>query len=69
MANLLITIDHIRHEQIRPLQQSLKAHIELAHNTNLHISPSVLKDIMRRIQHIENEMLTLVNKEETNGLD
>jgi len=57
-------IDRIRHEQIRPLQQSLKAHIELAHNTTLHISPSVLKDISKRVQLIENEITQLLNKEE-----
>lgn len=60
MTDLIKTIDSIRHEQIRPLQQSLKAHIELAHNTNLHISPSVLKDIAKRVQHIEEEILTLL---------
>jgi hypothetical protein len=57
-------IDHIRHEQIRPLQQSLKAHAELAKNESLHISPSVLKDIGKRVQDIENNILMLLNKEE-----
>lgn len=63
MNDTVEIVGRIRHEIIRPLQQSLKAHIEISHNTNLHISPSVLKDIMRRIQHIENEMLTLLTKE------
>lgn len=60
MNDTLKTIDFIRHEQIRPLQQSLKSHIELAHNSSLHISPSVLKDIAKRVQNIENEILTLL---------
>jgi ADP-dependent phosphofructokinase/glucokinase len=57
-------IDHIRHEQIRPLQQNLKAHIEIAKNENLHISSSVLKDIAKRVQDIENQITSLLNKEE-----
>jgi ADP-dependent phosphofructokinase/glucokinase len=60
MTDLIKTIDHIRHEQIRPLQQSLKAHIEIAHNDNLHISPSVLKDVAKRINEIEQNIMTLV---------
>lgn len=60
MVNIKV-IDHIRHEQIRPLQQSLKAHIEIAYNSSLHISPQVLKDIARRIQEIDNTILTLLN--------
>jgi hypothetical protein len=61
MAETIKIIDHIRHEQIRPLQQSLKAHIEISHNENLHISPSVLKDIAKRVLQIDNELLTLLN--------
>jgi hypothetical protein len=64
MTDIIKTIDFIRHEQIRPLQQSLKAHIELAHNTNLHISPSVLRDISKRISNIENDIMSLLIKEE-----
>ncbi len=63
MSDLVKTIDHIRHEHFRPLQQSLKAHIEIAHNSNLHISPSVLKEIAKRMQLIENEILTLLKEE------
>ena len=57
-------IDHIRHEQIRPLQQSLKAHMELAKNETMHISHTVLKDFAKRLQIIENEILSLIAKEE-----
>jgi hypothetical protein len=57
-------IDHIRHEQIRPLQQSIKAHMELAKNDTMHISHSVLKDLSKRIQDIENEITGLLTKEE-----
>jgi len=64
MTDIIKTIDFIRHEQIRPLQQSLKAHIELAHNANLHISPSVLRDISKRISNIENDIMSLLIKEE-----
>jgi hypothetical protein len=64
MNDLIKTIDFIRHEQIRPLQQSLKAHIELAHNTNLHISPSVLRDISKRISNIEQDIMGLLIKED-----
>jgi len=60
MTDLIKTIDHIRHEQIRPLQQSLKAHIEIAHNVAIHISPSVLKDVAKRLQAIELSIMTLV---------
>ena len=60
MIDKIKTIDYIRHEQIRPLQQSLKAHIEIAHNDNLHISPSVLKDVAKRLQAIESNIMTLV---------
>jgi len=57
-------IDHIRHELIRPLQQSLKAHQEIAKNENLHISSSVIKDISKRILQIDIEILQLLTKEE-----
>ena len=60
MIDQVKVIDHIRHEQIRPLQQSLKAHIEIAHNENLHISPSVLKDVAKRLANIESSIMTLV---------
>ena len=60
MNDILKTIDFIRHEHIRPLLQSLKAHQEIAHNSNLHISPSVLKDIAKRISNIDSQILTLV---------
>lgn len=60
MTELEKTIDLIRHEHFRPMYQSLKAHIELAHNDNLHISPSVLKDISKRLQDIEHNLLTLI---------
>jgi len=59
MIDTIKVIDHIRHEQIRPLLQSLKAHQEIAHNTNLHISPSVLKDVAKRIVEIEQKIITL----------
>jgi len=55
-------IDHIRHEQIHPFQQSIRAHIELAKNEALHISPTVLKDFSKRLQQIENNILLMVNK-------
>jgi hypothetical protein len=60
---LIKTIDFIRHEQIRPMQQSLKAHIELAHNSTLHISPQVLKDVLKRISIIDQEILTLIKED------
>ncbi len=60
MIDTIKIIDYIRHEQIRPLQQSLKAHIEIAHNSNLHISPSVLKDVAKRILEIEQNIMSLV---------
>ena len=60
MADLIKTIDYIRHERLRPLQQSLKAHIEISHNENLHISPSVLKDVSKRLLQIEQDLLTLL---------
>lgn len=60
MTDTIKKIDYIRHEQIRPLQQSLKAHIEIAHNDNLHISPSVLKDVAKRLQLIETSIISLV---------
>lgn len=63
MNDLVKTIDHIRHEHFRPMYQSLKAHIEISHNPNLHISPSVLKDILKRIALIEQNILTLIEKE------
>ena len=53
-------INSIRHDQIHPLLQSLKAHIEISHNSNLHISPSVLKDVAKRIALIETNLLTLL---------
>lgn len=59
MTDLVKTIDFIRHEQIRPLLQSLKAHQEIAHNSNLHISPSVLKDVAKRIIEIEQSIMSL----------
>ena len=62
MNDTLKVIDFIRHEQIRPLQQSLKSHIELAHNSNLHISPSVLKDIAKRVSNIESKILTIIEE-------
>jgi hypothetical protein len=62
MADPVKTIDLIRHEQIRPLQQSLKAHIEIARNSNLHISPSVLKDIAKRVSIIDTTLLTLLEE-------
>lgn len=64
MNDLVKTIDFIRHEHFRPMYQSLKAHIEIAHNANLHISPSVLKDVVKRLTQIEQNILTLVEKEE-----
>jgi hypothetical protein len=57
-------IDHIRHEQIHPLLQSIRAHQELAKNETLHISPSVLKDIAKRVQDIENNIMSILTKEE-----
>ena len=60
MIDKIKTIDYILHEQIRPLQQSLKAHIEIAHNTALHISPSVLKDVAKRLAAIESSVMSLV---------
>jgi hypothetical protein len=60
MSDLIKTIDCIRHEQIRPLMQSLKAHIEIAHNDSLHISPSVLKDVAKRLAGIESSIISLV---------
>jgi len=60
MIDTLKIIDHIRHEQIRPLQQSLAAHIQIAHNDAVHISPSVLKDIAKRINEIEQDIMSLV---------
>ena len=59
----LKVIDSIRHEHFRPLYQSLKAHIEIAHNSSLHISPSVLKDIAKRLNIIETEILLLTKEE------
>ena len=58
---IIKTIDYIRHEQIRPLMQSLKAHTEIAHNDNLHISPSVLKDVAKRLAAIESSVMSLVD--------
>ena len=63
MDKLIETIDAIRHEHFRPMYQSLKSHIEIAHNSNLHISPSVLKDVVKRLQQIENSILTLIKEE------
>jgi hypothetical protein len=60
MIDKIKVIDYIRHSQIHPLQQSLKAHEELAHNNNLHISPSVLKDIAKRLLQIENSVMSLL---------
>ena len=57
-------INQIRHEQIHPFQQSIKAHMELAKNEALHISPTVLKDFAKRLQQIENDILLMINKEE-----
>jgi iron-sulfur cluster repair protein YtfE (RIC family) len=64
MNDLVKTIDHIRHERFRPLYQSLKSHIELSYNSSLHISPGVLKEIGKRLQQIESDMLELITKEE-----
>ena len=63
MIDRIKVIDNLRHEHFRPLYQSLKAHIEIAHNSSLHISPSVLKDIAKRLQQIETELLELTIKE------
>lgn len=60
MPDLVEKVNFIRHDQIHPLLQSLKAHQEIAHNSNLHISPSVLKDIAKRVQIIETNLLTLI---------
>ncbi len=54
-------IDNLRHNHFLPLYQSLKAHTELSYNSSLHISPSVLKDIIKRIQTIEMEVMNLLN--------
>ncbi len=54
-------INDLRHNHFLPLYQSLKAHQELAQNETMHISPSVLKDIIRRIQTIEAEMMNMLN--------
>ena len=54
-------INNLKHNHFLPLYQSLKAHIELAHNNSLHISPAVLKDLARRIQTIETEIMSLLN--------
>jgi hypothetical protein len=54
-------INDLRHNHFLPLYQSLKAHSELAGNDSLHISPSVLKDVIRRVQLIENLMMGLLN--------
>jgi len=61
MADLVKIIDNIRHEQFRPLYQSLKSHMEIAHNQSLHISPTVLKDVIKRMQEIEQKMMLLLN--------
>jgi hypothetical protein len=63
MVEIVKIINHIRHEEFRPLYQSLKAHIELAHNSSLHISPTVLRDMAKRLQNIENQMLELIKEE------
>jgi ADP-dependent phosphofructokinase/glucokinase len=63
MTEIEKAVDHIRHERFRPLYQSLKAHIEIAHNANLHISPSVLKDLVKRLQIIETDVMGLIIKE------
>jgi hypothetical protein len=60
MIDKIKVIDFIRHSQLHPLQQSLKAHEELAHNDNLHISPTVLKDISKRLLQIENSVMSLL---------
>lgn len=60
MIDQVKVIDFIRHSQILPLQQSLKAHIEIAKNDNLHISPAVLKDVVKRIQAIETSVMSLI---------
>jgi hypothetical protein len=60
MRDLIKVIDHIRHEEFRPLYQSLQAHIQIAHNSSLHISPAVLKDIVKRLKDIENQLLSVL---------
>jgi predicted metalloprotease len=57
-------IDDLKHNHFLPLYQSLKAHIDLSYSTSFHISSSVLKDIVRRVQAIEEEMLGLLNNKE-----
>ena len=54
-------IDNLRHNHFLPLYQSLKAHTELSNNNSFHISPMVLKDVIRRIQAIETEVMNLMN--------
>jgi hypothetical protein len=61
MIDQIKVVDYIRHSQIHPLMQSLKAHVEIAHNSSLHISPSVLKDMLKRLQQIETTIMSLLN--------
>jgi hypothetical protein len=60
MTDTIKIVDRIRHEEIRPLMQSLKAHIEISHNNSLHISPSVLRDVAKRLAVIESSIMSLV---------
>ena len=52
-------IDIFIHEEINPIQQSLKAHIELGYNNDIHISPKVLRDIFNRLEYLKNELREL----------
>jgi len=57
-------INNFLHNILLPIQQSLKAHIELSRNQSLHIQPKVLKDISKRLDGLRNELLVLMDKEE-----
>lgn len=57
-------INNFIHDNIIPLSQSLKAHIELSHNHSYHISPKVLKDIEKRLLKLKLDLLELESKKE-----
>jgi len=57
-------LDKIRHEYFKPLHQCINAHAELAKSNVMHISSKVLRDIGKRIQELEQELMVFCDQTE-----
>lgn len=56
---IIKTIDDFIKYSLNPACQSLKDHIEWAYIETFHISASVLKDVLKRLQKLKEDLLTL----------